>query len=418
MPKIKARLSEITIKGAKPKADSYKLYDEGGLRLLVRPTGTKVWQLPYKVGGKYNVYTIGQYPEIGSADARQTRDEIKKLIKTGEDPNKHKKAERAQAVGQQDTTFEAIGREWYGKQIWADKHTKNILRSLEADVFPKIGHIQVDKVTARDIIAILQDIEGRDAVDVAKRVNQRCVAIFDYAINKALCEYNPATGRTSILKKQVTKHRPSLKEDQLPEFLQNLETYRGGKVVQLALKLLLLTFVRPGELRSARWDEIDEKKDEWRIPAERMKMKRPHIIPLSRQALVVLEELRKITGKTALLFPGERGVTKPISDVTLLKAIKIMGYTGDKKVVPHGVRHTASTILHEKPFRSELIEMQLAHIDKNKVRSAYNHALYLDERKLMMKWWGDFLETAATDGKIVIGSVGKTPHPAKKELAL
>lgn len=394
MPKIKAKLTETQIKNAKPKTSAYKLYDEGGLLLLVRPTGTKVWQYPYRVGGKYNIYTIGQYPEVGSAEARRLRDDIKMQVKAGEDPNRIKKASQ----GQPDTTFEAVGRDWYSKQVWAEKHAKSILRTLEADVFPTIGHRQISKVTAQDIIGLLQDIEGRGAIDVAKRVNQRCVAIFDYAIAKNLCEFNPALGRSKILKKQEVKHRPSLTAAQLPEYLQKLETYRGGKIVQLALKLLSLTFVRPGELRGARWAEFDEKKAEWRIPADRMKMDRPHIVPLSKQALAVLVELREVSGKTALLFPGERGADKPISDVTLLKALKIMGYVGDAKVVPHGMRHTASTILHENGFKTEVIEAQLAHKDKNKVRSTYNHALYLDDRKALMQWWADHLATAATNG--------------------
>ena len=329
------------------------------------------------------------------------------MIKEGEDPNRHKKAARAEAEGRPNTTFEVIGREWHGKQIWAKKHTQNILRTLEADVFPSIGHIQIDKVSAQDIISILQDIEKRDAIDVAKRVNQRCVAIFEYAIGKNLCAYNPAVGRTAILKKQTAEHRPSLKADQLHEFMNKLEEYSGGKVVQLAMKLLILTFLRPGELRNGRWDEIDEKKAEWRIPKERMKGRKgqqhPHVVPLSNRAMAVLKELHEITGKAELLFPGERGVSKPISDVTLLKALKIMGYVGDKKIVPHGMRHTASTILHESGFKTEVVEAQMAHKDKNRVRATYNHALYLEERKQMMGWWADFLDAAAQDNKVIIG---------------
>lgn len=403
MPKIKPKLTETQIKNAKPQAAPYKLYDEGGLCLLIRPTGTKVWQLPYKLGGKYNICTIGQYPDVGSAQARQACDALKKMIKAGKDPNRHKKAVRAEAEGQQSTTFEAIGREWYGKQIWAEKHAKNILRTLEADVFPKIGHIQIDEVTAQDIVSVLGKIEARDAIDVAKRVNQRCVAIFDYAIAKDLCEFNPAIGRTKSLKKQEVQHRPGLQASQLPEYLKKLNEYSGGKVVQLGLKLLLLTFLRPGELRGGRWDEIDVKKAEWRVSADRMKMGRAHTVPLAPQAIAVLEELRLITGKTELLFPGERGVHKPISDVTFLKALKIMGYVGDKKIVPHGMRHTASTILHETGFKSEVVETQLAHADKNKVRATYNHALYMEERKQMMAWWANFLD-AAVEGNNVIAA--------------
>jgi len=397
MPKTKAKLTETQIKNAKTKPVAYKLYDEGGLCLLVRPSGTKVWQLPYRLFGKYNVYTIGQYPDIGSADARRLRDEAKKHIKAGIDPNRHKQEQFQRNVGAIESTFEALGREWQKKQKWNPNHAKRVLSSLENDVFPKIGYKQVNKVTAQDILSVLHSVETRDALDVARRVNQRCVAIFDYAIAKNLCEFNPAIGRTKALKAHQVKHRPSLRENQLREFMQKLEEYRGGKVVQLALKLLLLTFVRPGELRWARWDEIDEKKAEWRIPAERMKMKRPHTVPLSKQALSVLEELQKKTGEKELLFPGERRAEKPISDVTLIKALQIMGYTGDKKVVPHGMRHTASTILHENNFKSEVIETQLAHKDKNKIRATYNHALYLEERKQLMQWWADYLDTKAKE---------------------
>lgn len=397
MPKIKPELRDTQIRNAKPKESPYKLYDGRGLRLLVRPTGTKVWQLPYKQYGRYNIYTLGQYPDLGAADARQLRDEIKKQIKAGEDPNRLKKALRAQQ-GRAETTFEAIGREWHSKQEWDPKHAQNILRTLEADVFTKIGHKQIDKVTGPDIVDVLSGIESRGALDVAHRVGQRCEAIFDYAIAKHLCEFNPGTGRTKFLKKNTTKNRPGPKADQLPEYLQKLDNY-PGRVVQLALKLLLLVFLRPGELRWGRWDEIDEKKAEWRISAERMKMDRPHIVPLSSQALEVLKELRSITGKRELMFPGERSPKRPISDVTLLKALQIMGYVGSKKVVPHGMRGTASTILHESGFKTEVVEAQMAHKDKNKVRAAYNHAQYLEERKQMMQWWGDYLAEAAAKGR-------------------
>jgi integrase len=398
MPKITPELRDTQIRNAKPRERAYKLYDTRGLRLLVRPTGTKVWQLPYKIYGKYNIFTLGQYPELGAADARRLRDDLKKQIKTGEDPNRLKKALRAQE-GRAETTFEAIAREWHCKQTWDPKHALNIIRTLEADVFPKIGHRQINKVTGPDIVDVLHAIESRKAFDVAHRVGQRCVAIFDYAIAKHLCEFNPAMGRTKMLKRQPTKHRPGLKDEQLPEFLNKLEGYSGSKKVKLAMQLLILTFLRPGELRGGRWNEVDEKKAEWKIPAERMKMKRPHVVPLSRQALDVLKELRKLTGTRELMFPGERNYKQELTDVSLLKCLKILGYDGDNKVVPHGMRGTASTILHEKSgIKTEVIEAQLAHADKNKVRAAYNHAEYLEERKQMMQWWGDYLNKRAREG--------------------
>lgn len=395
MPKINRKLTEAEIKNAKPKAKPYKLHDEGSLYLLIRPTGTKVWQFPYRLDDKYNTYTIGQYPEIGSAEARKCRDEVKSLIRDGHDPNRAKEAKRRENIGVKEKSFEFLAREWFGKQTWVEKHRRNIERTFENDVYPVIGGLQVDKILPRDIISIIEDVEARDAPDIAKRVSQHSSRVFDYAINKGLCDYNPAQGRSSIIKSKKVQHRPYLKEDQLPEFLQTLEEYRGGKLVQLAIKLLMLTFVRPGELRNARWDEIDLNKRLWRIPAARMKMRRDHAVPLSRQAIQIIEELKEISGKTDILFPGLRASNKPISDVTLLKAFQIMGYVGDKKVVPHGMRATASTILNENKFNRDAIERQLAHVEENKVRAAYHHAEYLDERREMMQWWADFLDKKA-----------------------
>lgn len=393
MPKINRKLTDTEIRNAKPKDKDYKLYDEGGLRLLVRKSGTKAWQYPYKLHGKANLYTIGQYPQTSVSEARKARDEVRLLVQQGINPNKDKQERYWANQPETEMCFEAIAREWHSKQIWNEKHASNILRTLEADVFPKIGKKPIYEVNAQDVLRILRAIEDRGALDVAKRVNQRCTAIFDYAIVRGICDNNPATGRAKIIQARKVKHRPYLKDEQLPEFLNALENYVGSKKVKLAMKLLVLTFVRPGELRNTQWDEIDEDKAEWRIPAERMKMKRPHLVPLSSQALEVLSELKKLTGKSKLLFPSSKNPSKPISDVTLTKVLIILGYIGEKKVVPHGMRATASTILNEKgQFRPDVIERQLAHVEKNKVRAAYHHAEYLDERKSMMQWWGDYLE--------------------------
>lgn len=393
MPRTNKKLTDIVIRNAKPKEADYKLYDDGGLRLLVRKTGTKVWQFPYKLNGKYNICTLGQYPEVGASEARSRRDAARTLIKKGISPNQDKKDQYAAVVAETEHTFENIAREWHSKQIWADKHAQNIIMTLEKDVFPKIGGKAINAINAQDILGILRSIEERGALDVAKRINQRCTAVFDYAIVKGICDNNPATGRARVIKARKVKHRPHLTEQQLPEFLTRLESYRGGKIAQLALKFLLLTFVRPGELRNARWKEFELEKAEWRIPAERMKMKRLHIVPLSKQALEILEMLRHFTGQSELLFPSSRDITKPISDVTLIKALIIMEYVGDKKVVPHGMRATASTILNERgEFRPDVIERQLAHIEKNKVRAAYHHSEYMDERRNMMQWWANHLD--------------------------
>lgn len=391
MPKIIPALTDTQVRTAKPKDKDYKLCDAGGLRLLIRKTGTKVWQFPYKYDNKANVYTIGQYPLVTLAEAREKRDVIRKMLLNGTDPNNQKKAEKI--VEANSNSFEAIAREWHSKQLWVDKHAQNILMTLEKDVFPSIGPKPIADVTVKDILDILFAIERRGALDVAKRVCQRCTSIFDYAILKGLMENNPALGRSKLIKPVKTKHRPYLAEKGLPEYLAKLEQYHGRKIVKYALKLLLLTFIRPGELRYATWNEFDLEKAEWRISADRMKMGRPHVIPLSIQAVALLKELHSFTGNKDLLFPGIRSWRVPISDVTLLKALKIMGYTGDKKIVPHGFRATASTILNERgKFRPDVIERQLAHVEDNKVRAAYHHAEYLDERKEMMQWWANYID--------------------------
>lgn len=239
MPKVTRKLTDAEIKNAKPRVKAYKLYDESGLYLLIRPTGTKAWQLPYKHDGKYNVHTIGQYPEIGSAEARKRRDEAKSMVRDGIDPNKAKETKKQDNIGYSQRTFEVIATEWLSKQVWIPKHKKNIEGSFKKDVLSRIGDLQIDKITPRDIIAILEAIEERDAPDIAKRISQHSARIFDYAINKGLCSYNPAQGRASIIKSVPVKHRPHLKESELPEFLNKLEEYRGGKLVQLAIKLLV-----------------------------------------------------------------------------------------------------------------------------------------------------------------------------------
>ena len=267
-----------------------------------------------------------------------------------------------------------------------------MLSRLELDAFPIIGKQAINKISRQQVLHVIQKIEERGALDVAKRIGQYCAAIFDNALLKGLCESNPAMGLAKTVETKAVTHRPCLKEKQLPDFLEKLEEYRGGKLVQLAMKLLMLTFVRPGELRGARWEEIDEDKAEWRIPASRMKMKRDHIVPLSKQALAVIAEIKKLSGDSEILFPGRKNFKTPISDVTLIKCLKILGY--GETATPHGMRATASTIFNENNFNSDHIEMQLAHVESNKIRGAYNRALYLNERRKMMQWWGDYLKKA------------------------
>lgn len=393
MPRVNAKLTEKEIVSAKPRDRDYRLFDDGRLFLLVRKSGTKVWQYPYKFNGKRNTYTIGKHGEISTAEARRERDRIREMIAGGIDPNAHKKTVRVIQEYAHKNNFEAVAREWFSKQVLAEKHGKNVLSRLQLDVFPIFGHQPVNKVSRQEVLHVLQKIEDRGALDVAKRIGQYCAAIFDYALLKELCDSNPALGLSKFIKASKVNHRACLSEAELPEFLRRLEDYRGGRLVMLAMKLLVLTFVRPGELRSAPWEEFDFQKAEWRIPAERMKMKRDHIVPLSKQALKTLKQIEKISGGGKLLFPGNKNFKTPISDVTLIKCLKILGYGG--KATPHGMRATASTILNERGFRSDVIERQLAHVERNKIRKAYNRAEYLEERREMMQWWGDYLYAAS-----------------------
>ena len=388
MARAKQKLTDTEIRNAKPKSKPYKIYDTEGLRLLIRPSGTKVWQYPYKLHGKSNIYTIGKFGEISSAEARKRRDEARVLIQKGIAPIEQK---MGHTLSDDDrNSFGAIAREWLGKQIWVPKHHSNITRQLTADVFATLGTRPIRGVTRQELLTALQRIEDRDALDVAKRTAQHLVKIFDYAMIKGQCESNPATELSKIIKPRKTKHRPHVKEAQLPDFLPKLEAYRGSELVKLAMKLLMLTMLRPGELRGALWSDISWEKAELRIPAERMKMRIEHIVPLSKQALAVLEALKPISGKSEMLFPGQDG-TKPISDVTLTKCLIILGY-GNGVATSHGMRATASTILNERSFNRDWIECQLAHKPKDKSRTSYNHAEYLSDRRKMLEWYGDFLE--------------------------
>lgn len=390
MPKIKRKLTETEIRNAKPRAKPYRLYDEGGLRLLVRPSGTKVWQYRYILNSKENIHTIGTYgngpDQIGSAEARRLCAEAKALLKQGIDPNNARKSERTKRAIQMGNTFEAVGRDWYSKQSWAPRHAKTVMSRLTKDVFPLIGFKPIAEVDVSDILAILKKAEARNALDVARRVNQYCTSIFEHGIVMGLCNQNPAMGRSKILKSYTSNHHPHLNEADIADFRGALGNTPAHNLTALAVTLLALTFVRPGEFRGARWEEIDIARQLWTIPASRMKMKREHLVPLSSQAISTLEKIRHISGDSAFLFPGS--LRKPFSETTLNKAVK--RYTAGK-ATPHGFRHTASTILNEHGFNGDHIERQLAHVETNKVRGTYNKALYLEDRRVMMQWWADYI---------------------------
>ncbi len=393
MPKINRKLTDREIREAKPKDKKYFLFDDGNLRLLVRPSGKKVWQLPYKFDGKNNIFTIGEYgtesPKIGSAQARTIRNEIKESLKDGINPNQNKKSKRQRNITTSKNTFRLIAEDWYTRQNWTDKHAKNIKSRLEKDVFPVIGDISIKEISAAHIVKILQDIESRGSITVAQRINQYCVEIFEYAISSSLCSENPALGRARILGQHTQQNRKHIKDKELPDFLNNLYSYDELNLTALSIKLLLLTLQRPGEVRQARWEEFDLKAKLWHIPQERMKMRREHLVPLSTQAIEILKTIQNISRNYEVLFPGAISTKRPMSDVSMIKMMKKFS---DGKMTPHGVRHLGSTILNENGFQGDWVERQLSHIEENKIRGTYNKAEYLTQRTTMMQWWADYLD--------------------------
>ena len=393
MPKINDKLTHKKISEAKPRDKEYFLFDQDALRMIVRPSGSKVWQMPYKFNGKNNIYTIGKFgndaDKVSLAQARVLRDEAKELLSKGINPSINKKKIRQQAVADTENTFEKVAEKWYEKQSWTEKHAKNIKSRLEKDVFPIIGWKAIKDVTIQDVLQILRNIEDRGAISVAQRITGYCTEIFDLGIVMGLCEYNPALGKVKFLKSHKAQNRLHLSEKELPVFLKGLYSYDEYNLTALSIKLLTLTIQRPGEIRGARWSEFNLKDAIWHIPADRMKRGRDHLVPLSKQSLEIIKMIKNLSGDGEVLFPGRISNKKPISDVSMIKMTKKLS---DNKMTPHGARHTGSTILNENNFNRDWIEYQLSHVEDNKIRGTYNKAKYLEQRFEMMQWWADYLD--------------------------
>lgn len=393
-------LTDIIIRNAKPKEKQYKLSDEKGLYLLIKPNGRKYFRLKYRIDKKEKVHALGVYPEISLKEARDKIDELRKYIKGGIDPIEAKRREERQRILNNEALFSNVLYEWYQARIgsWTPSHAAKILRRFEIDVLPLLGNRPIKEITAPELLATIRIVENRGAIDIAHRILQTCGQIFRYAIAVGKAERDVAADLRGALKARKKAHYAYLKAVDLPEFLSKLEAYDGNIQTKLALKLLILTFVRTGELRAAKWEEIDFINAEWRIPEERMKMKQLHIVPLSKQAIKVLYELKKLHSQD-FIFPNNNNPLKNMSENTILFALYRMGY--HSKATGHGFRATASTILNEKGFRSDVIERQLAHGERNQVRASYNHAEYLSERRQMMQWWADYLDEMSGNGKII-----------------
>lgn len=387
------KLTAKQVENCKPAEKAYKVSDGGGLYLLVNPNGARYWRLKYRFAGKEKTLAIGVFPAVSLAQARHGRDEAKRNLLAGLDPSGLKQQEKEARKTSSDYNFESIAREWYARRFdrWSESYRTEMMKTFEKDVFPYIGHRPIHEIKAPEFLAVLTRLESRGANEKVRKVRQRCGEVWRYAIVTGRAEYNPAPDLASAFPPYQKTHYPHLKEDELPAFMAEIKGCSGSYLVKFALKLLILTGVRPGEIRFAEWSEFDFDKGIWEISAEKMKMRRPHVVPLSRQALEILEEIRPISGRCKFLFPGRVQNTKPISDMAINNLIKRIGYNG--RATGHGFRHTASTILHERGYDSVWIELQLAHVDKNNVRGIYNHALYLDGRREMMQWYSDFISS-------------------------
>jgi integrase len=398
-PTVALTIKEI--ENAKPRDKKYKLADGGGLCLLIQPWGGKFWLWRYRFDGIEKNMTFGEYPLVSPKDARERHFTAKKLLGAGINPMGERKAE-AEAKREEvkalqreaDSSFEKIARKWWA--WWSigksPRHAETLMNRLEADVFPVIGHLPIDTVQTAYIRDIMLTIETRGASDVAKRAHQSIGQIFRFAIARELASRNPAADfrPRDVLAATESENFVHVDEKDLPELLAKMDNYNGDALTRFGLKLLAYCFPRTSELIEAPWTEFDLDRARWEIPAERMKMKTPHIIPLSRQAVEVLRALRLLTGNGKLVFPGALDKHTCMSNNTLLYALYRLGYRG--RMTGHGFRGLASTILNENDFDDEHVDLQLAHMKRNKVSAAYNHAKYLKQRTLMMQWWADYLD--------------------------
>lgn len=393
------KLTARQISTAKPTEKPYKLSDGGGLYLLVNPNGSRYWRMKYRYAGKEKLLSIGVYPDVTLAEARDKRIEAKRILATGDDPSEVKQAAREAKSLAVNNSFELLALEWHDhkKSSWSSGYADDILEYLRKDIFPYIGKKAITDIKPMTMLSVLKKMEERGVLDKLKKTRQACRQIFTYAIITGRAEFNPVTDLVGALKTPKQQHFPHLMPDQIGPFIHAVNAYSGSKVTRIATLLLMYTSVRTIELRASEWNEFDLDNDLWQIPKERMKMRRPHLVPLSRQVKSHLSELKEITGWGKYVFPGRNDAHKPMSEASINQVIKRIGFAG--KVTGHGFRHTMSTLLHEKGFNSAWIEAQLAHADRNTIRGTYNHAQYLDGRRKMLQWYADYLDELA--GKVV-----------------
>ncbi len=399
-------LSDVEARKAKPQEKPYKLTDGKGLYLLVNPSGGKLWRMNYRHGGKQKTLALGSYPEVALAKARELLESARKLLAEGIDPMADRKATKQGNAERAKNSFEAVAREWLAlnEGKWAETTHRHIKERLENNAFPWLGERPVADITARELLAVLNKTVERGRIDTAQRVRSDCGRVFRYAVATGRAERDPTGDLAGALPAAKTTHRATLVEPkQVGELLRAIDAYTGTFVVRAAFKLAPLVFLRPGELVQAEWAEFDLDAGEWRIPGERMKMKGRHIVPLSRQAVAILRELHPLVGAGRFVFPGVRNPKVHMSRESIRAALIRMGYgpDSDSPMTAHGFRSMASTLLHEQGWNTDMIERQLAHAERNKIKAAYNHAEHLPERRRMMQAWADYLDGLKTGADVI-----------------
>ncbi|MEI7063646.1 integrase arm-type DNA-binding domain-containing protein [Dickeya zeae] len=399
-------LNDSKIRNLKPSAKPYKVSDSHGLYLLINPGGSRLWYLKYRINRKESRLGLGTYPDVSLADARQQRDSIRKLLAQNINPA-HQRAAK-EAPRSPEKSFRDVALDWHkSNRTWSESHATRLLASMNNHLFPVIGHLPVTELKPRHCIDLLRGIEKKGLLEVAARTRQHLCNIMRYAVHQELIEHNPAANLDGIIAPPVKRHYPALPLEQLPELLTRIEDYRQGReLTRLAVSLTLHLFIRSSELRFARWSEIDFRNNIWTIPATReaipgvrysgrgAKMRTPHIVPLSRQSIVILRQIQEISGHQVLVFPGDHNPYKPMCENTVNKALRLMGYDTKNDICGHGFRAMACSALMESGLWSQdAVERQMSHQERNSVRAAYIHkAQYLDARKAMMQWWSDYLD--------------------------
>lgn len=393
-------LTALQVKNAAPREGDYGLADGGGLFLWIRAVGGKSWRFRFRLDGKQSHISLGTIDKVTLAQARQLASEARQLVAQGRHPGLERKVARAQAAISRANTFKNLAIEWHQHKSprWSAGYAGDVMEAFELDIFPQVGNLPLADIKPMHWLQVFRRIEARGALEKLRKVRQRCQEVYRFAIAMGRAEYNPIADVGGALQNPTSRHYPFLPIVELPELIRSIHACPGHDVVKIATRLLILTGVRTAELRGAPWSEFDLDKELWLIPAARMKMRRAHLVPLSKQAVAALRELQSITGGYTLALPGRNDPAKPISEAAINQLLKRSGYDG--RATGHGFRHTMSTTLHEQRYLSEWVETQLAHVDKNSIRGTYNHAQYLEGRRGMLQWYADHLDSLACSNTV------------------